>query len=346
MAHLVSADYSHPIAQLTYRPGRGPTDYPDIYRIHVECREADQTDLLSTFEFYHGRVASVGDIAHYFAYCDHAEDVLIAETGTKMIGYARAGQARDWGAGVNSYWVDVLVTPYWRGKGIEDRLLTWLETRSHEIQKARPDNHYVLTAAASSLAHCHRLLLERSGYRLFRNHDDLALDTFEGLPKAEVIHGVHLRAAGKEDFRQVWDQCVQSMLEAYPTSGFGSEADYEAWCGSSSLSHRLSWAAWSGDQVVGVILSELRDVPVGDDTVCCGTVDQLEVSKEWRRKGIARALLLSSLAAMSGAGATVARIHTPTDNSYGACTLYQSVGFRLVKQQGYYVKECAPPTTP
>ena len=62
------------------------------------------------------------------------------------------------------------------------------------------------------------------------------------------------------------------------------------------------------------------------------------MAKGWRRRGIGKALLVHALRGLEKQGVPTARVHTTADNAFGSRRIYESVGFRLVKEQGFYRK--------
>jgi ribosomal protein S18 acetylase RimI-like enzyme len=57
----------------------------------------------------------------------------------------------------------------------------------------------------------------------------------------------------------------------------------------------------------------------------------VSVRRPWRRRGLARALLASSLVAARQAGHTGAALGVDSDSPTGATDLYRSLGFEPVK---------------
>src|SRR5690348_7948568 len=51
------------LPRLKFRAGWGEADYADVFAVHVGSRAADQTDLQSTFEPYHGLITTLDDVA-------------------------------------------------------------------------------------------------------------------------------------------------------------------------------------------------------------------------------------------------------------------------------------------
>jgi ribosomal protein S18 acetylase RimI-like enzyme len=62
------------------------------------------------------------------------------------------------------------------------------------------------------------------------------------------------------------------------------------------------------------------------------------VRRPWRRRGLARALLVRSFAVLKKRGMAEAALGVDTNNPNGALRLYESVGFRSVKRYATYRK--------
>ena len=139
-----------------------------------------------------------------------------------------------------------------------------------------------------------------------------------------------MRPVTRADFRAAWDTTKEVLLEIHPTYGFGSEAEYQERVKSLGLEQGITWAAWHGDEVVGTVLCEIARGR--------GAVEQYGVVKGWRRRGIGKAILAQALRALEKQGVSTVRVHTTTDNIYGSRRMYESVGFRIVKEQGFYKK--------
>jgi mycothiol synthase len=57
-----------------------------------------------------------------------------------------------------------------------------------------------------------------------------------------------------------------------------------------------------------------------------------------QRRGIGRSLMLDALQALRGRGIGQARLYTDADDGQGARSLYESLGFRELKQHKFYRK--------
>ena len=65
---------------------------------------------------------------------------------------------------------------------------------------------------------------------------------------------------------------------------------------------------------------------------------EVSVRSPWRRRGLAKALLTRALQTLHERGIQRARLHTVAENQYGSVRLYQSIGFRVIKDHVRYRK--------
>jgi ribosomal protein S18 acetylase RimI-like enzyme len=78
----------------------------------------------------------------------------------------------------------------------------------------------------------------------------------------------------------------------------------------------------------------MRSRPQADTENIC-------VRRTWRRQGLAKALIASSLYALKERGMTEAALGVDAENISGALHLYKFMGFQVVKQSTIYRKRPA-----
>jgi ribosomal protein S18 acetylase RimI-like enzyme len=83
----------------------------------------------------------------------------------------------------------------------------------------------------------------------------------------------------------------------------------------------LLLVALDGEQVVGTLMAK----PVEDR----GWVDIVAVRRPWRGRGIARAMLLRSFAALAARGLASVMLNVDSESRTGAPRLYESVGMHV-----------------
>lgn len=90
--------------------------------------------------------------------------------------------------------------------------------------------------------------------------------------------------------------------------------------------------AWEGDEVVGMVLNFIdtkENLAFGRKR---GYTENIAVRRPWRRRGIARALIATSLRMLKERGMEEAALGVDTQNLSGALRLYESLGYQPVKQ--------------
>jgi ribosomal protein S18 acetylase RimI-like enzyme len=133
--------------------------------------------------------------------------------------------------------------------------------------------------------------------------------------------------------RRVWEASARAFAdstgEEKPT-----EAKYDEFVTYPSFAPHLWQVAFDADRIAGQILNYLGD-PEPDGTRI-GWTEGISVQPEYRRRGLARALLARSLRVVRDAGATCAGLGVDLQNPNQAVELYQSMGYRIVSENFEY----------
>lgn len=213
--------------------------------------------------------------------------------------------------------LSVRVHPDYRGAGIGTWLMAWGERLASER-----GSEGVRAFAADRDASAHDLLRSR-GYvhvrSAFTMRKDLEADEDPGTPPA----GVRIRRYEDADERALFEVDQASFAEHWafrPMSfeNFNEELHGEYWDPS------LVFLAEAGEEPVGCVVPFLFET--------CGYVGILGVLKEWRGRGIGKALLRRSFAELAGRGMREARLSVDTQNVHGAVALYESLGMSVYRR--------------
>jgi ribosomal protein S18 acetylase RimI-like enzyme len=135
----------------------------------------------------------------------------------------------------------------------------------------------------------------------------------------------------------VWEASARAFADTWGEE-LPSEARYAAWVASESFDPPLWRVAFHGDEIAGEILNYLGEPEPDGSRI--GFTEGISVQAEFRRRGLARALLAASLRAVRDAGATKAALGVDSQNPNQAQTLYESMGYRVVSVG--YVYELGP----
>jgi GNAT superfamily N-acetyltransferase len=126
--------------------------------------------------------------------------------------------------------------------------------------------------------------------------------------------------------------------EASKDKGYHNPLNYEQWVKRMGIDRdtfdaSIWFLACAGGDVVGVALNA-RDLEPG--TVW---VDHLSVLREWRQKGIGKALLLHSFGEFYRRGLKTVKLSVDSRSLTNAPRLYESVGMKVVQQYHIYKKD-------
>ncbi|MCU0485106.1 MAG: GNAT family N-acetyltransferase [Anaerolineales bacterium] len=324
------------IPGLEFRPYRGDSDYPVIASLIASCKEHDQIE----------RTVTVEDVTRTYTHltnCDPAQDVRFAEVDGQPVGYCRSW----WFEELEGPWLGGLygvVLPAWRRKGIGSTLVSYAEQRlrqaAAELESAgtlQPGTPRFFTVEISSTDVDRTALFEKIGYQPVRRGNQMRRPNYENIPEAELPAGLEVRPVLPEHYRLIWDAAQEAFRDHW---GFvtPSETDYDEWMQSEEFTPDLWQVAWEGDQVAGMVLNFVNEKENLEYHRKRGYTESISVRRLWRRRGLARALLVRSLRMFRDLGYEEAFLSVDAENLNQAFNLYESVGFQVIRYETTYRK--------
>ncbi|MEE8331678.1 MAG: GNAT family N-acetyltransferase [Acidimicrobiia bacterium] len=146
-----------------------------------------------------------------------------------------------------------------------------------------------------------------------------------------------------------WDQATQGRAifdahsEAFLDHWGSVPLDWKGWqhhyIADSHTRLDLSPIALAGDDVVGYSLNQVWPDDVAVRGLTEAYLGAIGVRGQWRRRGVATALILESIRRIAAAGFDNATLTTDTDSLTGAFALYTRLGFEQVDIDVTLVKE-------
>jgi ribosomal protein S18 acetylase RimI-like enzyme len=106
-----------------------------------------------------------------------------------------------------------------------------------------------------------------------------------------------------------------------------TDEQWESMLSLSVFRPHLSFLALAGDEVVGFVTSEVNEDDWAGQGYSSAYIPLVGVVRDWRRKGIAPALLARAFAAFREEGLERAVLDVDSDNPTGALGLYTGMGF-------------------
>jgi GNAT superfamily N-acetyltransferase len=126
--------------------------------------------------------------------------------------------------------------------------------------------------------------------------------------------------------------------EAAQDKGYHEPLDYQAWSKRMGMDRdrfdpSLWFLACGGTKIVGVALN------IYDPRSGIGWVDHLSVRRDWRKRGIGKALLQHTLTEFYRRGVRHIKLSVDSKSLTNAQHLYESVGMQTVQEYSIYEKE-------
>jgi mycothiol synthase len=173
-------------------------------------------------------------------------------------------------------------------------------------------------------------ILKREGYSLVRHFWQMALE-LDGwtLPSLPDLENVSFRVMSAPETSAVYSVLAEAFIDH-----FGPWPNQEEWVaemlGSETHDPTMWFVAESGGRLVGALTAELR----GER----GHVIDLGVRKDWRKRGVARTLLLASFADFKRRGIHRVTLGVDSESLTGATRLYESLGMKRGRGFDFYAK--------
>ncbi len=280
---------------------------------------------------------------------DPARDILVVERGHEIVGYARVqwGDANDGGRYYDAF---CFLRPDARRRGIGRTMLGWSEDRrrviaaDHAAAGEGLDRPHWLTTFVHDGDPGGRALLEAAGYEPFRRFFSMVRSELESIPDVPLPDGLEVRPIPRDPvaLRQVFDAAGEAFRDHF---GWVDDSD-EAFAGfieDPATDPDLWLVAFDGDEVAGAVLNGIRRRCDGGADE--GWLDSVFTRRPWRRRGLARALIVRSLNLLRDRGLQSAALGVDAQNQNEALSLYESCGFRMASSSTAYRTTVRPKQT-
>lgn len=253
--------------------------------------------------------------------------MLVAQlAGGDIAGYADMTEQ----AGKTRFWIDLRVPPGENDAAIGDALVGALEARAEE--DAAPGavvRMFVFSTDAPGLS-----LVQKRGYEVVRHSFQMRIDFDGELADPVWPEGVSVRTyvPGTDD-EAVYEAQQESFEDGFEFVR-QSYDEWRKWSFREPFDPSLWLLAVDGAEIAGVCLCR----PEGGGEGELGWVASLGVLRLWRRRGVARALLLHAFAELRARGKVGAGLGVDGLSPTGAVQLYERAGMRVARRSDHYEK--------
>jgi mycothiol synthase len=312
------------IPGLRFRRLRLPDDAAGVADVHNRAQLADGLDDLE----------SAADWRRWFEHpsgFDPAVDVVVGELDGRIVSFAQARTEQDSDGGRN-YYPGGEVAPELRGRGIGRAQLHHGERRLRVVAATHPpevEKRFETWAFDSQVSR--RTLLESEGYVPVRYAFEMLRPNLSDIPDLPLPDGIEVRPMQPEQYRQVW----QAEVEAFRDHWGGmdeSEDQFHRHYAGEGFRPELWRVAWDGDEVAGVVAVMILTTLNETTGTRRGLLSGVSVRRPWRRRGLARAMVVESLKGLRDAGMTSAVLGVDAENPTGALGVYEATGFEVARR--------------
>lgn len=310
-----------PIPGLRFRHFAGSTDYAGMNDAANDARIANGDHFITPLEGF-------ANFYEHLVNSDRDRDLLIVEVHGEIVGYART----EWHAHADGNRIHQLVCflrSAWRRRGIGRAMLSAMEARAAAVSASLDGS--MPSLYESNVEEADRgavVLLEDSGYAPVRHGYTMVRPNLDPVTDARMPEGLEIRPVRDEHLRAIFEageEAARDMWDYWPAT----DEDYQLFLTDPIQGDRTLWRiAWDGDQVAGQVRGFINAEENERFGQKRGWVENILVRRPWRKRGLARALMASTIDALRERGMTEAALGVDAENPSGALRLYESVGFR------------------
>jgi mycothiol synthase len=313
-----------------FRRFKGPSELPAMAEVMNRSWAADRADL----------ARGAGELEREFSHSPHfdpALDLVMVEAEGALVGWTRIGwrQMKD---DLRIYYHSVHLLPEWRRMDLRRTMLKLCENRLSEVAREHPAGQKkCFESWAWEGPNDWGDLLVAEGYAPSWHVLEMLREDLDHIPDLPLPEGVEVRPVQPEHIRKIWDATREAIMDenSFSYENWGEEA-FERYKASPRFQPHLWQVAWDGDEVVGGVHVFVDEAENREKSRKWGHTEEVTVRRPWRGRGVAKALLTRSLRVLREHGMEAATLDVDSDNPSGALKLYESLGFRAVRQFTIY----------
>jgi mycothiol synthase len=277
-------------------------------------------------------VSTAEEFDHSYAHlenCDLDKDIVLVETHDgRLAGYTRS----DWWqveGGERKYAVFAKLDPDWRDTplplaileaGVEHGVRT---AGSHDVDCAK-----VLEGWAAEAEQVLQDAYLALGFKAVTYGAMMVRSSLEDIPELTLPEGLEIRPVEESHLRTIWEADHDAFRDHWGYTE-RTEEDWERFVGFPHRDETLWKIAWEGDRVVGQVKSFINEAENAELDQLRGWTEFISTHRDWRKRGVASALICESLKELKARGMTEAALGVHTENPTGAFRLYESLGYEV-----------------
>jgi ribosomal protein S18 acetylase RimI-like enzyme len=268
--------------------------------------------------------------------CDIERDMIFVEVDGEAVGYSRVW----WEAqedGTLAYLSFCFLDPKVRRRGIGQAMLEWDLNRLREIGASHQGNQKVFRIGADEGETGTKALVTKNGFVPRTFGAEMSRSIMGEIPTAPLPEGLEVRPVSESHFRAIWEADGEAFRDHWGSRP-PTEDDYQAFLERPNTDPSLWKVAWEDDRVVGQVRSYIDPDENKEYERLRGWTENISTVKEWRGRGVARALICQSMQVLRERGMEEVALGVHAENPTGAFQLYSSLGYEVRSQWTFYEK--------
>lgn len=240
--------------------------------------------------------------------------------------------------GLQLFKLDGRVHPRFHRRGFGAAVLAWQE--AHARAAALPGHAHALQTTTIDGVAGETALMQACGFAPVRRTVQMMRDLREPIPELPLPEGLVVRPPEPGELRRVHEARNEAFRDHWGHREF-TEADYAGLL-SDPLAHpewwQVAWDVQTGEPAAAVHVNiyALDNEYYGTRR---GWTDPVWVRRPWRRRGVARVLLVRAFDQLRALGMNEASLTADSENLSGATRIYESVGYRITRGWTKWRKE-------
>jgi mycothiol synthase len=266
------------------------------------------------------------------------QGVIIASVDGIPVGYSRLGwysSSRD----TRLYFQIIFLKEEYRLYDLWPVIVTENERRLRAFAAEHPPvPECYFQAWASDRQKDWMVALESTGYRVVRRFNNM-LFQLDDAPTKPVPAGLEIHPVLPEHMHKVWE--AQKEMNAGLFENVAEdwlEEKYPAWLANPENNPRFWQVAWDGDQLAGMVLARIDEKENEKRQHKHGYTEHIYVRPQWRRRGLASALIARSLQVLREQGINEAELGVDSENESAAFRLYERLGYKTYSVDTWFRK--------
>ena len=216
-------------------------------------------------------------------------------------------------------------------------MLAWNEGRLREIaaEHDAADKRFEVfindrNAAATAL-------VRGAGYEPITYSAEMVRPSVDDLPDHRLPDGLEIRPVTEDQLRAIWEADTEAFRDHW---GFvePTEESYNRFLAFPYNDPTLWKVAWDDEGVAGQVKSFIDTAQNEEHGRQRGWTEAISTARRWRRRGVAKALIVESIRELAARGMTEVALGVHTENPNGAYDLYAGLGYEVVHTWTTYRK--------